>query len=383
MAHQLSIECLSNVFEILNEDLDEEALRSCLLVSRHWCKVSVQILWKFVRNYNTLVACLPKESKETLKNNGIVLPTLKPLLFDYVEFIKCLSIEELDLGIKRILMEHQPNDFDNDKYMLVSQEILKMVMSRSSLKGLSFYHLNSRDIVALPFTTYPGAENCLRDLCALGCGSDLSSDETFYQLSQMCHQVRALGVSFGEVISSRLADLISVQENLNFLRLTKRDGIDLCYESCAEMISSLGKVSNHIITLEINISLPLIDHFTNLRELKLYDHETFENLRHLTLPQLRTIEVEQVCRNHDHVTKFLERNGRNLEEILLHCGGDDSLNLAMVNLCPNLKSLSTLFETGEAETLEAILNGCRQLETIGGSLFKWNQTTGSCRKTFT
>ena len=48
---QLPADCLNEIFEYLEED--RVALRSCLLVNQLWCEVSVRILWKNIRNYNT------------------------------------------------------------------------------------------------------------------------------------------------------------------------------------------------------------------------------------------------------------------------------------------------------------------------------------------
>ena len=68
---QLPSDCLNEIFEYLDDlEDDKVTLRSCLLVNRLWCEVSVRILWKRVRNYNTLIACLPNESKEILSNNN-------------------------------------------------------------------------------------------------------------------------------------------------------------------------------------------------------------------------------------------------------------------------------------------------------------------------
>src|ERR1043165_2986651 len=64
MASQLHADCLGEIFEYLRGD--EVTLRSCLLVNHLWCEGSVRILWARIQNYNTLVACLPSESKEIL-----------------------------------------------------------------------------------------------------------------------------------------------------------------------------------------------------------------------------------------------------------------------------------------------------------------------------
>src|ERR1051325_3210123 len=92
---KLSFDCLNEIFECLEKD--KVTLYSCLLVNRLWCEVSVRILWTSVWNYDTLIACLPDESKEILYKNGIITSTStsKPPLFNYVEFIRNLEIDNI------------------------------------------------------------------------------------------------------------------------------------------------------------------------------------------------------------------------------------------------------------------------------------------------
>src|SRR5947199_2022213 len=70
---QLPSDCLNNIFAYLEDD--KVTLRSCLLVNHLWCEVSVEILWKSIRNYNTLIACLPNNSKKILSKNGVITST--------------------------------------------------------------------------------------------------------------------------------------------------------------------------------------------------------------------------------------------------------------------------------------------------------------------
>src|SRR5437764_11295756 len=92
---QLPADCLGEIFECLEKD--KVTLHSCLLVNRLWCEVSVRILWKSVWNYDTLIACLPNESKKILRINRINVPTptSKLPLFNYIEFIKILEIDNV------------------------------------------------------------------------------------------------------------------------------------------------------------------------------------------------------------------------------------------------------------------------------------------------
>jgi len=71
---QLPADFLEEIIEYLEGD--DATLSSCLLVNHLWCGISVKILWRNIRNYNTLIACLPNDSKEILSKNGIITTTL-------------------------------------------------------------------------------------------------------------------------------------------------------------------------------------------------------------------------------------------------------------------------------------------------------------------
>ncbi len=196
MSQQLPADCLNEIFEHLENKVD---LHSCLLVNHLWCEVSVRILWTSIQNYNTLIACLPNESKEILYKNEITIitPTSKPPLFNYVAFIKSLSTEKVIKMILSIVSQI----LDYNKEIIVMQEIFKMFMNQVSLKPLDFsittlYLLPSLNFIQdIPFTTYPGAIDCLSNLSELTCDSGIPS-EFLYLLSQICHNIQSLNINF-------------------------------------------------------------------------------------------------------------------------------------------------------------------------------------------
>ncbi len=363
MASQLPADCLNEIFEHLDDRVD---LRSCSLVNSLWCNVSVPILWTNIQNYNVLIACLPNESKEILLKNEIITSTPNPPLFYYVTFIKNVSIEEIGRKIQNLLKKHQPISFDNSKCLIVAQEVFKMFMNQTSLKNLN-YNYSSSYISNIQFTAYPGAMGCLRNLTELNCCSDLSSG-FFYQLSQICRNLQSLKMTIRDIISDGLADLISGQRNLKCLSIKNYNG------DWKEIIPSLTKLPDDLIKLDFDadqgyepIPLSFIAKFTNLQELVLsfnYNTESFKNLQHVFFPQLQILRFNYKCPNHDYLIKFLENNGKNLIEIYLDEVNINSLNLAISNFCPKLKSLYTIFNYDEVETLKSILNKCQQLESI-------------------
>ena len=159
---QLPADCLNEIFEYLEED--KVTLRSCLLVNRLWCEVSVGILWRSIRNYGTLIACLPNESKEILYKGGIITSTLtsKPPMFNYASFCKFLSIDEVNDGINQLLSakNQQSIPFQILNQYTVTQEVLKLLMSQTSLRALEF----SPSLNIQPFASLSGTINCLENL---------------------------------------------------------------------------------------------------------------------------------------------------------------------------------------------------------------------------
>ena len=98
---QLLVDCLIDIFEYFVDH--KITLLSCLFVNRLWCEVSVRILWRSIRNYSTLIACLPNESKEILNKNGIIILTSKPPIFNYASFCKVFSFNQINDKIDKFL----------------------------------------------------------------------------------------------------------------------------------------------------------------------------------------------------------------------------------------------------------------------------------------
>src|SRR5437763_5877631 len=95
---QLPADCLNEIFEHLEED--KVTLRSCLLVNRLWCEVSVIVLWRKIRNHNTLIACLPNESKEILYQNRIITSVLAASSTPMHPFVKFCQLVKLSVFLR-------------------------------------------------------------------------------------------------------------------------------------------------------------------------------------------------------------------------------------------------------------------------------------------
>src|SRR5437763_12146822 len=189
---QLPTDCLNEIFEYLKED--KVTLRSCLLVNRIWCEVSVKILWRSIWNYNTLIACLPNDSREILSKNGIITSTSasRPM-FNYASFCKVLSISQVNHNIEQLLDQQY---ILSDNLPIITREIFKFLTAQTSLREINlFYPFENYQV----FTSTPGVMGCLKNLSELTCRSAICS-EFFYQLSQTCCNIKSLGIAFVEVI---------------------------------------------------------------------------------------------------------------------------------------------------------------------------------------
>ncbi|GBC06235.1 hypothetical protein RclHR1_00670027 [Rhizophagus clarus] len=368
---QLTDDCLNEIFEYLEDD--KLALLSCILVNRSWCEGSVKIFWKDMRNYctsnfNTLIDCLPNESKEILYKNGIVIsnPTFKFPAFNYASFCKVLLIYQVYSKIEQLILNQQTissKNLDINTH-IVAQEIFKMFMKQvTSLRILVFYPISN-----ISFNLYPGAKDCLKNLSELHCNSCISS-EFFYQLSQICFNIQSFTICFEEIISNGLVDLISVQRNVKCLNMKLYDAITII-----SLTNIISKHSNTITKLCVSgnrqlIPLSFITNFSNLQELKLSsDCLDFEKLQYTIFPQLQVLKIEERILSVELLEKFLKNNGKNLKEIcigdhLLICS-NNSLNLAIAKFCPKLRKLSTGIKNNELETLKIIFNNCKNLESI-------------------
>jgi hypothetical protein len=376
MTFQLPTECLNEILEYFEED--ELTLHSCLLVNRLWCKIAVRILWRnifdFIRSYqnsslrvksskilSTLIACLPNESKELLYENGISIstPTSNPPLFNYAEFCKVLSINKIILITNNALNVRKDSN-------LVANEIIKMLTDKiSSLKKFTYndYYYYYSNTISIPYI--PGA----KDLSELCCSSNLPSG-FFYQLSQICHNLQSISISFDDVTSNvpnELKELISSQNNLKNLTLSAYDS------SWANIIPTVIKHSQTITTLRLygdgnNLPFSFVSLFTNLQEFIFsfiggVDFKEFKKLQYVNFPKLEILKIPYQHPKPKYVVKFLENNGKNLKKFYTDQKNKD-LNLSIASLCPNIRSLFVIFNQGEIDILKTIFISCKYLESI-------------------
>ncbi|PKK60928.1 hypothetical protein RhiirC2_792594, partial [Rhizophagus irregularis] len=331
---QLHADCLNEIFEYL--DNNKNTLYSCLLVNHLWCAVSVRILWRSIRNYRTLIICLPNKSKKILFENGISILTSKPLLFNYVTFCKSVSFHEIDINIERLLKKQQ------------SISIQKFTPENKDMK-FSFRHMKpfryGNPTVPPLKTPKFSPENIMKILTELRdrmlnnlsefyCYSN-TYPEFFYRLSQICHTIQTLKISLTtENISKELIDLISVQKNLkNLYMLQLRYEVDL-NDLLTRIPNTLINFTYHGINIKLT-SLLVNTNLSNLQELKLYCNNY----------DLRIFNYDLSNRL---LNEFLENNGRNLKKFHINKYGYER---SICTYCKNIRILKTNLTNNELYVL--------------------------------
>ncbi|GBB99908.1 hypothetical protein RclHR1_03680003 [Rhizophagus clarus] len=378
---QLPADCLSEILEYLADD--KPTLQSCILVNRLWCEISVRILWRNVWNYSTknfrtLVAHLPNESKEVLHKNGIYIstPTFKFPIFNYASFCKVLLIEQVYYKLWFLLKTQQSVLSQNLKVStnITAQEIIKLflkqVPSLKRLKISKIWQFSSWQTPDTNFIFHPKAKDCLKNLSELHCTSSISP-AFFYQLSQISYNIIKLNITIKNDVPNELVNLISSQKRLKCANVgmynVSTDFTNLLLRKLPNTLTKLNLYGRIDI-----VSLSSINNLTNLRILQLKFvyckwFKNFEILENIIFSQLQILKIFSACPKCESLIKFLKNNGKNLREFYF-CEdsgySNNSLNLAIASFCPALKRLSTGIKNDELRTFEIILGGCQYLEGI-------------------
>jgi hypothetical protein len=349
MACQLPTECLDEIFKYLEED--RLTLHSCLLVNRLWCQIAVRILWRNILDVkgrslrmetsilSTLIACLPYESKEFLHKNENFIPTItsNPPLFNYPEFCKALSINEINRIVYKVI---------KNRNGLVANEIIKMFANKISLKKFTYCYDHYYPFNIF-FSCVPGA----RDLSELCCSSNLPSD-FFNQLSQISHNLQSISILFNNDVSNELnelKELISLQNNLKNLTLSaSRD------HNWASIIPAITKLQLH--GDNGNLPFSFVSLFTNLKEIMFsftdrVDFEEFKKLQYVNFSKLEILKIPFECPKPEYVMKFLENNGKNLKYFYAD-ENNKALNLSIASFCPKIRNLFVMFNADEMDILK-------------------------------
>ncbi|RIA90074.1 hypothetical protein C1645_770863 [Glomus cerebriforme] len=355
--------CYDILIEIFDY-FDINMLYRCLFVKKTWFNVAVRKLWKLWMNIDysssepsklssfafirTLFKCLSTESKALLSQNGISIPistSNSSCYKSYPSYCNALSIDRIDQMIQVAFEILEPSVGSRRKSLLLLEEILKM------FKNKVFRSLSCKKNIQIP--VFPGTTKFLTKFI---CISEIRSD-LFNQIRQECPNLQILTIIFGESVSNGLKDLIiSPKLKHVILKYTCNSSV-----TWPEIRTSLPSLTKHSTT-------------STIIELDLSDNEFFDFNQLLNfgpLPQLKILRLASVIEEEQTIIEIIEIfkiHGKNLEELALCLDAVvidqyNSLNSAIADHCPNLKTVSTV-DYNKLETSENFLKKCSHLVTI-------------------
>ncbi|RIA85855.1 hypothetical protein C1645_830176 [Glomus cerebriforme] len=163
----------------------DPSLHSCLLVNKIWCETIIPILWKNpwksfiigkeVSLLNVIISHLSDESKDNLRNKGMIITNQRPL-FNYINFCKHLNLKEIERLINF--------KFDDDSDILIlKNEIFKLLVNSNT----KFTHLcipHQFDQLHLILE----AKHCFSELEFFSC----NDDKVLIELSEICKPIKEL-----------------------------------------------------------------------------------------------------------------------------------------------------------------------------------------------
>ncbi|CAG8433517.1 6285_t:CDS:2 [Diversispora eburnea] len=375
MVPPLPPESMKEILEYLNDDMS--ALYSCVFVNKQWAQVALEILWrdisKFSEQYifsysapkiiSTLLSCLPKESKNILRNRGLKIPiSTKQPFFNYSGSCRYLDISLINKMIDLMRLEYRDKD------------------------------------ILLPY--FNNSEICLSNLSELHCNTTLLPG-TFYQLASICKSLEKIIIEDCSSDNEGLATLIEIQNNLKSLKIiTKgisfgkgkflgvgrfnKNDLSCRYSKIATAISSQSKSLIHFhVGGKLLKAIPPenISSLLNLQSLTITFHDDIENILKLSIfPKLKELKLKLIPQL-ESVIQFISRTEGYLETIYFEipCVYPFTqiplFNQTVAKYCPNLKYLNTWFFNLDVKEFKQLFIACPNLETLSVASYKYDEET--------
>ncbi|GBB89803.1 hypothetical protein RclHR1_01660022 [Rhizophagus clarus] len=381
---KLNEDILYLIFEELKDN--NNALYSCLLTNRTWCKITIPILWKnpwkFLKDMereqmelllNVIILHLTNESKNTLKSKCTELlrflmnPYQKPL-FDYISFCRHLDFINIDI----IIMEFAAIESEN----ILMREIINLFINRSR----KFTHLYIPYKFNFQIHLIPEARNCLSEIEFFFCKTSIN-DDIVVGLAEICKSIKKLDFFINDE-NFGIIRLIEVQRNLINLNLKSHYLLNDNKPLVKNLENSLIKHANTIQYLRISKPyIKILTTFVNLKVLELDSDSdyTWNCLENLSIPFLQILRARSVPIK--ILTNLIENTSGYLIEIKIdHIYHNEVGNKKIIQViyqnCPNLIYLKLVLRNNNILELENLLINCQYLNGLYiliGDIFDWDK----------
>jgi hypothetical protein len=380
---KLNQDILLLIFEELQDD--SKTLFSCLMVNRTWSETVIPILWKDPWRYNIDYSTKDKlfdiiafyvydDIKEFLTEQGLLLISRKPPLFDYLSFCKSINVDVIR-NISTI-----GSSITCDQFYL--QEKFYNILIKKSIKFLDMRTIKHQ------LFYFPEAKDHLKSICELTCDSSIDSSY-FYGFARYCQYIQnIIFINKNTKVNRGIIRLIEKQKNLRSFEW--KDDFDDDYyigdpykdilralEKKAYSIYHLKMYFLYIYRYEYTTLQEIFPKFCKLKTLTIDDFCFFtkDQLKSLVYRDIEILNIDYVTL--DTASSIIENSGGKLRKILLkYCDyynyedyfNQDSLIFIrkIHENCPQIEYLSLVFSSSEEHfnEFEKLLKICQNLKSL-------------------
>ncbi|RIB29371.1 hypothetical protein C2G38_2155421 [Gigaspora rosea] len=147
MASKIFMGDMPEILEKILNNLNNEfySLYSCVLVSRHWCKISIPILWQDPFSFNKKPLFISKyfsslgEDEKLILKEECGINEISKTLFNYARFLKVLDLFLLEKKVKKWInleLINSESFYDDPKYHINNSLFKLFIESGATLRKL-------------------------------------------------------------------------------------------------------------------------------------------------------------------------------------------------------------------------------------------------------
>ncbi|RIB14079.1 hypothetical protein C2G38_2144241 [Gigaspora rosea] len=375
---------MPELMENILNNLDNEfySLYSCALVSRHWCKMSIPILWQdpfkfqkkpmFISRY---FSYLDEEEKVLLKECGIII-NFPNTLFNYAKFLKVLDLSRLEENV-RLWINFQ---ISNQKIICISKDDLANLLFKLFIESgaiLSKFDIYFTEFIIKPNVFYSLGQNehffsRLQDLTV-----DVIIDSFDFGVEEAIMLLRILaktttkistlnlgtfGYNYEPQIYQALVNIIKSQGNLRRFSLicetefqTAMCGVISALESQRKNLQEI-KLDGCAYSAEFKVLM----NCEKLKVLRILYCEEKKLLKILDtgLCKISTLEISSYPTDASNLLSILKKSGTLLQRLKLDSEDEicsqSLLFDTLIAFCPNITHLYISYIKLSAELLKLI-----------------------------
>ncbi|CAG8439562.1 4893_t:CDS:1 [Cetraspora pellucida] len=389
-------ELMENILNNLNNEF--YSLYSCTLVSRHWCNMTIPILWRdpfspdrkgrkpsFISRY---LSSLDEDEKFDLKEYGIIID-FPITVFHYARFLKVLDLYRLEDNVQKwINFQYiNPNKDIND----LKEDIANLLFKLFIKSGTTLSKLNVciSEFVIKPEIFYSLGQNehffsRLQDVSVEAISDEYNIDGTIMLLKILAknsikiHTLK-LNVSediYGSQIHHTFASIVRAQEQLKRFNLTYEADFQAKFNG---IISALENQRKSLQEIKIHgcaydAEFEVLMNCEKLEVLRIVYGDEQELLKLLVngFCKFNTLEITTFQLNAPSIIQFLEKSCSILQRLKLHSDEEIISQIPLLetltNFCPNITYLYISRITLSIQ-LVRLIESLKRLEFL---TLKWN-----------